>query len=54
MVEKVTVLALCRFSMGIRIHSFLSSLIFKSIMSHGHEYVSNLAESGKFSEYYLL
>jgi hypothetical protein len=27
---KVTILALCRFSMGIRIHSFLSSLIFKS------------------------
>jgi hypothetical protein len=24
-------LALCRFSLGIRIHSFLSSLIFKSI-----------------------
>jgi hypothetical protein len=28
MVEKV-ILALCRFSLGIRIHSFLSSLIFK-------------------------
>jgi hypothetical protein len=33
---------------GYRIHSFLSSLIFKSIiMSHGHEHVSNISRIWK-------
>jgi hypothetical protein len=48
------VLALCRFSLGICIYSFLSSLIFKS-----YYYVTRTnmyqipVKSGKFSEYYL-
>jgi hypothetical protein len=53
MVESWFVLALCRFSLGIRIYSILSSLILKIIiMSHVH--VSNTSRIWKVLEYYLL
>jgi hypothetical protein len=53
MVESWFILALCRFSLGICIYSFLSSLIFKKLLCHTSTMYQIPVESGKFSEYYL-